>query len=288
MEVNPIAAPDAGGPEEARRDLHKRLIAHLAQHLTLSLFIAGKEKQLREAITQLVVAKLQEDYITLEPSDQAALVDELIAGLPKTNPLQPAPVSAQPKAWTVETLRAHLAPYIADHLSNSLFQPGCEAQLAEAVYMLVQEKIRLDAIDIDEALKRGLIEAICQGMGIPLPSALDPSVPILVKAATPSQVPSLQPAPPDEEGKSDHRVQDMEAQPVWHELTPEYRRQILLYIGSRLKPDILTAGQPGAAQIHLAELLGGAVQEFHVCLTEEERAEILTTILSGEGLEFQL
>jgi hypothetical protein len=38
----------------------------------------------------------------------------------------------------------------------------------------------------------------------------------------------------------------------------------------------------------VTELLEEAVQKFHIRLTAEEREEILATILSGEGLEFQL
>lgn|GEM_PF-4712270 len=289
MESNATGASLESGPEEARRELRKRLTAHLAQRLTLSLFIKGKEQELRDAITRVVAAKLQEDHITLAEAEQAALVDELIAGLPKTNPLQPVQDQAQHIVWTVDSLRQHVAPYIADHLGNHLFQPGREAQLAEAVYMLVQEKIRVDSIEAGDGLKRGLIEAICQGMGIPLPSALNPSVPPPVKAATPPPVPPLEPPPDGHEEKSDTRMLELEeAPPVWHDLTPEFRREILLHMGSRLKPEILAGSRPDAAHIHVAELLGGAVQEFHVRLTEEEREEILATILSGGGVEFQL
>jgi hypothetical protein len=265
----------------------------LAQRLTLSLFAAGREQELREAITRLVTAKLLEDHVALPEKEQAALIDDLIEGLPKQgSSIQPSG-AASPKSWTVDSLRAHVAPYIADHLGNHLFQPGREAQLAEAVYMLVQEKIRVDAIPADEGLKRALMEVIGEAMGIPLPSALNPDIPPPVKVETPSPRPPLQAASGGREEKSDTRMLDIggddDAPPApWHDLTPEFRREILLHMGSRLKPEILASGRADAAHIHVAELLGGAVQEFRVRLTEEEREEILATILSGEGLEFQL
>jgi hypothetical protein len=273
-------------------ELRKRMATFLAQRLTLSLFAAGREQELREAITLLVTAKLLEDQVALQEKEQAELIDMLIEGLPKQELIPPSsPLSA--KTWTVESLRAHVAPYIADHLGNDLFQVGREAQLAEAVYMLVQEKIREDALSVDEGLKRELMEVICQAMGIPLPSALNPDIPPPVKVETPSPHTPLQQPTAAHEEKSDTRKIDMGGDgdapsSLWHELTPEFRREILLYMGSRLKPQILASGRADAAQIHVAELLAEAVQKFRVRLTEEEREEILATILSGEGLEFQL
>jgi hypothetical protein len=269
------------------------MAAFLAQRLTLSLFAAGREQELRQAITRLVTAKLLEDKVALQEEEQAQLIDMLIEGLPKQG--LPTPSSSRStQTWTVDGLRAHVAPYIAAHLGNDLFQVGREAQLAEAVYMLVQEKIRVDALTVDEGLKRALMEVICQAMGIPLPSALNPDIPPPVKVETPSpRTPLQQPDPAMDEEKSDTRKIDMGGDAdapsaPWHDLTPELRREILLHMGSRLQPEILGCGRADAARIHVTELLEEAVQKFHIRLTEEEREEILATILSGEGLEFQL
>jgi hypothetical protein len=287
---SPTESMTDSGTEEFFGQLRKALTSYLAQRLTLSLFVIGKEAELRAAITRLVESKLAQDAVVLRAADQHRLIDELIAGLPKHNTLPAVPVKSAPSSWTVDTLRTHIAPYIAEHLGNHLFEPGREAQLSEALYMLVQEKIRIGGLDISEDLKRSVIEAICRGMSIPLPSALNPAALPPVKSPTPSPKSSLDKSSgSSEEPKSDTRKLDIEAvPPPWQDLTPDFRRQILLHMGSRLKTEILSSGQTDAVQIHIAELLGHSVQEFRVRLTEDEREEIINTILSGDGLEFQL
>lgn len=283
------AAPTVREEERVPADLKKRLTAYLAQKLTLSLFMEGKEAELREAISRLVVARLVEENVMLKEGEERLLIDELIAGLPRHNILKAAEDKGEKakRTWDVDSLRAHVAPYIADHTGNHLFQPGREAQLAEAVYMLVREKIAVDGLEVGEGLQRELIEKICSNMAIPLPSALNPHLAPPVKSATPPPPPPP-PAEPGAEGpKADTRKLDV-AGVDWEELTEESRRLILLHMGSRLKPEVLASGNPDAAQIHVAELLGGAVKEYRVRLTEAQREEIMATILSGEGLEFQL
>lgn len=285
-------ASDTTAPSPAvfLEDLRRKLTAHLAQTLTLSLFVEGREAELRAEIVRVVAAKLQTDGIVLKEDVQARLIDDLISGLPKRNTIRPPqPAAANPSQWDVDTLRTHVAPYIAEHLGNHLFEPGREAQLAEAVYMLVQEKIRVDHIEAGEPLRRALLEKICGSMGIPLPSALDPQVASPVKSPTPPPPRSVVPAPAAGASESAAETRRIATAPVdWVPLDPELRREILLFMGSRLKPHILSSGHPDAAQIHVAELLGAAVREFRVRLDETEREEILATILSGEGLEFQL
>lgn len=279
------AAPD----HTLTAEFKKRLLSFLAQKLSFSLFAPGREDALRQAISRLVAARLVEENIMLKSHEEKELVDELIAGLPRRNTIvpDPTPPAAEKKVWNVESLRAHVAPYIAEHTGNHLYQPGREAQLSEAVFMLVRQKISSDELDVSDELVRQLIETICSSMAIPLPSALNPGLPPPVKAETPPP-PPMPPAEPGATGpKADTRKLEVTSAD-WQPLTEQSRRLILLYMGSRIKPEILARGNPSAAQIHVAELLGAAVTEYTVRLTEEQREEIMATILSGEGVEFQL
>lgn len=263
-------------------------MSSVAQHISLPLFEPGKEDRLRLEIYRHLDNKLREENIPLDETIMNKWVDDMISGLPKNRVIPPAsPVKAV--VWTVESLRAHVAPYIAAHLGNALFEPGREAQLSEAVYILVQEKIRQDGIAADENLRRDVMKTIAGAMGIPLPSAMNETAAPPTKVTTPPP-----PSSPPTEEKSAPTKNKVETRPIAPgdvprlSLTPDLRRAILLKIASQLDPGILGSGKPEAARSHVEFLVATSIKEMNVELTPEERDEIIGTILSGEGVEFQL
>lgn len=283
--------PPSGSPSGSLADLEplrKRLMSSIAQHISLPLFDPGKEDRLRLEIYRYLDDKLRDENIALDDTIMNKWVDDMISGLPKNRVVTPPP-PAQAVVWTVESLRAHVAPYIASHLGNALFEPGREAQLSEAVYILVQEKIRQDGITADENLRRDVMKTIATAMGIPLPSAMNETAAPPTKVTTPPP-PS---APPAEEIKVPTKNK-VETRPIAPgdaprlSLTPDLRRAILLKIASQLDPGILGSGKPEAARSHVESLVANSIKDMNVELTPDERDEIIGTILSGEGVEFQL
>jgi hypothetical protein len=290
LEVAPTASP-AGKTSEEMESLRKKILASIAPHLTLSLFEPGHENLLRLEIDRHLQEKLQAEKIDLAPEITDKWVEGVITGLsPDRQPLPSATETLQTTVWTLDSLRAHVAPYIASHLGNALFEPGREAQLSEAVYMLVQEKIRQDEIPVDDDLRNNLMKALSQAMDIPLPSTLNKTQPPPTKTTLPPPPPNLDSPSADSakpESKSETRPLSSGDTPL-QSLTADLRRQILLEIASKLDSGILGAGKPAAAHTHVEFLLAAAIQKIRVELTPDERDEILGTILSGEGVEFQL
>jgi hypothetical protein len=283
--------PSAGKSPEELESLRKKILASIAPHLTLSLFEPGKENLLRLEIDHHLQEKLQTEKVELSSEITDKWVEDVIAGLsPDRLPSPNTGETLQTTTWTLDSLRAHVAPYIAAHLGNALFEPGREAQLSEAVFMLVQEKIRQDEIPVDDTLRNNLMKALSEAMDIPLPSTLN-------KTQVPPTKTTLPPPPPNlespsgtgtkPESKSETRPLAQGDTPL-QSLTSDLRRQILLEIASKLDSGILGAGKPAAAHTHVEFLLAAAIQKIRVELTPEQRDEILGTILSGEGVEFQL
>ncbi|MDX6765846.1 MAG: hypothetical protein SFU85_03560 [Candidatus Methylacidiphilales bacterium] len=285
-------SPEAQTTMADLEPLRKKLLASVAQHLTLDLFHPGKEQMLRLQIYHHLQEKLALEKVEIEDSVLDQWVEGAIAGLSEHRLTPPQrPVSAPPTHWTVDSLRSHVAPYIADHLGNALFEPGREAQLSEAVYILVLEKIRVDAISIDEALLRQLIEAISSAMGIPLPSALNQAVtpPIKTNSLPPPSKPlETQAADEHESGKKVETRPIGQTEAPRQPLTPDLRRLILLDIAPQIDPALLGTGPTETARTAIAMLVASSIQKMSVQLTEEERDSIIDTILSGEGVEFQL
>ena len=283
--------------EEFLRSLRRSMAGFLAQNLPFSLFQPGRTDELKERIQELVDSKLKERQLEVAPHLHEKLIRDIVSGLPGTT--SQAAVTAK-IVHTEETLRALTAPYLAHHLSNDLLEPGHEAALARKIVQLVDEKLHADAISIEPDLHRKLIQTICRNMNVPAPEVA-PSVPAAQTAVPAASAPSAA-IPPQVKKREKNAtkkisrvlrsptgaVQTIGGESEEIPFTDDLKRELLLAIGIGLDPKIMTGGDSAKVRKHILSLMETYCAKHNLELEEEIKDLLVTAILNGEGVEFQL
>jgi hypothetical protein len=292
--------------------LRRSMAGFLAHKISFSLFEAGRNQQLRSALEHLVSERLREQQISLEPRLLERLINDIYDGLPVQKPV----VKTENEELTSEKLRSLVAPYLAQHISNDLLSPGHELALARRIQLLVDEKLALDQLQVNDELRYKLITLLCQGMNVEAPLAPEnlsapvatpppqipaaPLPPPVLAAAIPAVVPAaaapaLPPVPPERSPTKKVPKLSMRAHPVVEgkeiveiAFTEEHKRHLLFTLGAKLDPAIMGTGDAKKIYQHIMAVLEQVSVEENVELDDEIKELLLNGLLTGEGMEFQL
>ncbi len=169
----------------------KEMLGIIAQKITLSLFEKGDEEEIKNQISELVDNKIRRDGVEIAAHLHDKIIDDIIAGLPikRADPAELQPTAtAGPDINQAKRLHKAMAPYLATNLDDSLFQPGRESLLEQALTNLVDRKLsnldeRLTPETRDELLKM-VLEKIFGGQATRLATT---SVPMAVATEVPQQ-----------------------------------------------------------------------------------------------------
>ncbi len=310
------------GPKETRKMAHPgqsptdmaalrhKLATYIAQHITFSLINAGASPELHAQISRLVNDKLARDSIELPSDVRTQLIEDILQHLGKPHLLAPA-TEAEEGAWTVEKLRARVAPYLASNLTNADFEAGHELRLALSTCRLIEEKLTSDKIAIDAALKLELMKTCCGVMGVEIPpvilntlseSSESPPVappPPVATSSPPVSLP-VKPAPVSPPSTSTAAkppappIPAASSVPATHAPTSlqppddEHWRGFVLELGMALDPEIMAGSDPTARRAHVRAKADEILGRQGVRLLPSQVESIIESILSGSGMSFQL
>jgi len=254
------AAPPLAVEPDGLEKFRPAIASYLAQHISNNLLNPGHEKALARRIQILINEKLILDHAQISEELKQELLAKFceVMNVPVPDPLpQPIVAPTAPSPAPPPLALTPAQPTATKPSPEPLLDATPEAHITPAPHQIK----------------------------VPAPSLTKTTATVFELPPTPPEkaptkkVPSLSiKAPKKEIGKEVEEV----------EFTEEYKRQLLLTLGSRLDPLIMGSNDSKLIYQHIMSVLNLICQEENLELDDEVKQLLLNGILTGEGLEFQL
>lgn len=292
----PVAQTDAAH-EAWIKAIEHRMVAYLAQNISFSLFSPERKDDLCRQVVHLVDSRLNDERIEMPSEDRVKLIKHILAHISTASNSnkeeQTAKAEDSATAWDFEKLRTHIAPHLAANLSNQDIAQDNKSRLAIKVSKLVANKIQVDSLPVTAELFEKLLNGYCQAMGTQIPEgwreflpAENSPPPVLDEKKHPGK-PTETALTKDNTKKSDALTPEqlsINLRPP----NPEEWRDFVLTLGASLEPAIMGDADDASRRDHVRKKANSILGERHIHLLPSQVEDLVDSIVSGSGFQFNL